>query len=82
MKYKAVNNPYYALKTGLEGLPKRVSFHGAAPIPAEAYEVNYSPSIEVTDSRGRVTYSNYFYGEVLKTREQALAVAEKLNASN
>jgi len=80
MKYKAINNPYYALKSGLAGLPKRVSFYGAAPIPSEAYEVKHAPSIEITDSRGRVTYSNYFYGEVLKSFEQAESVASKLNS--
>ena len=80
MKYKAVNNPYYSLKAGLSGLPERVSFYGAAPIPANAYEVKHKPSIEVTDSRGRVTYSNYFFGDVLKTFEQAKSVAAKLNA--
>jgi len=79
MKYKAVNNPHYALKSGWHGLPKRVSFYGAAPVPLEAYEVKHAPSIEITDSRGRVTYSNYFYG-VLKTFEQAEAVASKLNS--
>jgi hypothetical protein len=79
MKYKAINNPYYALKSGLAGLPKRVSFYGAAPIQLEAYEVKHAPSIEITDSRGRVTYSNYFYG-VLKTFEQAEEVANKLNS--
>jgi hypothetical protein len=79
MKYKAISNPYYALKSGLTGLPKRVSFYGAAPIQLEAYEVKHAPSIEITDSRGRVTYSNYFYG-VLKTFEQAEAVADKLNS--
>ena len=80
MKYKAISNPYYALKAGLAGLPKRVSFYGAAPIPSEAYEVRHAPSIEITDSRGRVTYSNYFYGEMLKSFEQAEAVANKLNS--
>lgn len=80
MKYKAINNPYYALKSGLAGLPKRVSFYGAAPVPLESYEVRHAPSIEITDSRGRVTYSNYFYGEVLKTFEQAATVASKLNS--
>jgi len=80
MKYKAIENPYYALKDGLTGLPERVSFYGAAPRPVEAYEVKYAPSVEMTDSRGRVTYSNYFYGEVLKTFEQAEAVASELNA--
>lgn len=80
MKYKAVKNPYYSLKAGLDGMPKRVSFYGALPVPQEAYEVKYAPSIEITDSRGRVTYSNYFYGEVLKSFEQAEAVASKLNS--
>jgi hypothetical protein len=79
-KNKTVSNPYYALKSGLAGLPKRVSFYGAAPIQLEAYEVKHAPSIEITDSRGRVTYSNYFYGEVLKTLEQADVVASKLNS--
>ena len=80
MKYKAISNPYYSLKAGLAGLPKRVSFYGAAPVPSEAYEVRHAPSIEITDSRGRVTYSNYFYGEVLKSFEQAESVASKLNS--
>ena len=80
MKYKAMETPYYALKAGLTSLPKRVSFYGAAPIPSEAYEVKYSPSIEMTDSRGRVTYSNYFYGKTIKTFDEAQEASKKLNA--
>jgi hypothetical protein len=79
MKYKAVKNPYHSLKAGLDGMPKRVSFYGALPIPPEAYEVKYAPSIEMEDASGRVTYSNYFFGEVIKTFEQASDIAEKLN---
>ena len=80
MTYKAVRNPYYSLKAGLSGLPKRVSFYGAPPVPTNAYEVKHQPSIEMTDARGCVTYSNYFFGEVLQTFAQAESVAAKLNA--
>ncbi len=79
MKYKAVKNPYYALKSDRTGLPKRVSFRGSAPVRTEAYEIKYAPSIEITDSRGRVTVSNYFYGRILKSFEQAKEVASNLN---
>lgn len=79
--YTAILNPFYALRPEFEGrgLPKAVSFFGAAPRPLEAYEVKHKPSIEVND-RGRVTYSDYFFGKVIQTPEEAEAVAERLNA--
>ncbi len=76
MKYKAISNPTWVhKKTG-----RRVSIYGSAPIPESDYEVQHIPSVEITDNSGRVTYSNYFYGEILKTVEDAIKVVKKLNA--
>jgi hypothetical protein len=51
------------------------------PSPKEAYEVIHKPSMEIND-RGRITYSNYFYGKIIQTMEEAQAMAEKLNNKN
>jgi hypothetical protein len=37
--------------------------------------------MEIND-RGRITYSNYFYGKIIQTMEEAQAMAEKLNNKN
>jgi hypothetical protein len=83
MTYKAISNPLWKLKDEFNhlSLPKHVSFHGAMPSPKEAYEVIHKPSMEIND-RGRITYSNYFYGKILQTMEEAQAIAEKLNNKN
>ena len=83
MTYKAISNPLWKLKDEFShlSLPKHVSFHGAMPSPKEAYEVIHKPSMEIND-RGRITYSNYFYGKILQTMEEAQAIAEKLNNKN
>ena len=75
--YTAATIPSYKIKAGFKG-PNTVSFFGAPPRPIEAYEVVQSPAIEVNDN-GRVTYSNYFYGQRLTTLSEAEAIAAKLN---
>lgn len=79
MTYKAISNPIWNLKESHSNkLPKHVSFHGALPSPKEAYELTHKPSMEINDG-GRITYSNYFYGKILETMEEAEEVAVKLN---
>ena len=79
--YTAIQIPSYKLLPEFTGsnLPKTVSFFGARPEPFDAYEVVYSPSIEI-NSNGRITYSNFFYGYRIETMEQAEETANKLNA--
>jgi hypothetical protein len=79
MTYKAISNPLWKLKDEYAhlSLPKHVSFMGAMP-SQEAYEVIHKPSMEIND-KGKITYSNYFYGKILQTMEEAQEVAEKLN---
>ena len=79
--YRAISSPRYTLRPGFEGkgLPATVSFYGAAPAPFEAYEVTYKPSIEITDHRGSVTYSNYFFGDAIKTLDEAERICDALN---
>ena len=83
MTYKAISNPLWKLKDEYAhlSLPKHVSFTGAMPSPKEAYEVIHKPSMEIND-KGRITYSNYFYGKILQTMEEAQVTAEKLNNKN
>lgn len=77
--YEAESIPHWKLKDGISGLPKDVSFFGALPQPLEAYEQVSRPSIKVNNN-GRITYSNYFFGEIIKTEERAEQFAARLNA--
>lgn len=80
MTYKAVLSPRWKLKDeyAASNLPVYVSFYGALPTPREYYERAYRPSVEIND-RGRITYSNFFFGKILQTMDEARAVIEKLN---
>lgn len=80
MTYKAISNPLWKLKEECRHmlLPRHVSFFGALPQPLNCYEKIEKPTIEIND-RGRITYSNYFFGKVLQSMEEAKEVAEKLN---
>jgi hypothetical protein len=76
MQYKPTSTPYYQHKTNPK---KQVSFFGASPIPFDDYVVAHRHSVEITSPNGNVTYSNYFYGKVIQTAAECLAVCEKLN---
>ena len=76
--YKPIKSPFYRhVSTN-----KQVSFYGAAPIPIQDYVVDYRHSLECTDSRGNVTAQNYFFGEVIRSGEQAEDFAKRLNDRN
>lgn len=80
MKYTAIQNPSWKLKESHKHLPlpKTVSCHGALPNIPEAYQMVHRPSIEIND-KGRITYSNYFFGKIIQTFEEAIEVANKMN---
>ena len=57
---------------------QKVSFYGSLPVPLDDYEQVEEPTIEV-NRNGRITYSNYFFGRVLKTLDDCHEVIARLN---
>ena len=78
-KFTVIPRLIHQLKAGFEGVgAKQVSFYGALPSPAHAYEV-VEDGFSIRNSRDNTT-SNYFYGKVLgKDRAEADSVCDRLN---
>ena len=72
--YKIVSNPTWVNKHS----GKRVSFFGSLPCPIDDYTIEHFPSIKI-NRNGKITYSNYFFGKIIKTEEEAKQTIEKLN---
>jgi hypothetical protein len=78
MKYKLVESPVWVRKEGITNCPERVSFYGALPNPKESYFLDKKLSFQINDG-GQITYTNYLYGKICKTKEDFEAVALKLS---
>lgn len=79
--YLATTIPTYVRKPDASGSgPALVSFFGAPPSDSENYTIEHRPSIEVNNG-GRVTYSNCFFGQRVKTFEDALLMVERLESA-
>ncbi len=78
--YTIIPNHIHRLKPDYRGLglPARVSIYGAAPRPAEAYEM-VTDGYVIRDNKSN-TVSNYFYGKRIHTLDEAQATLAKLNA--
>lgn len=81
MNYELRPNRFYRLKPEYSGAgPARVSLFGAAPRPAEAYEIA-EEGFSIYDRRNN-TYSNYFFGRIgIASREEGEDIIARLDGA-